>query len=225
MRRVRWIPAGFLAVCLLALLAPRAQAQRTFDVVTDNNNGNYTVLPNGTVTVNIFLRETLGGTSTSLLTAEDGLFSAVMQATRTTSPSAPAVITAAARDTTNFNDFNDTSTAAQISAGGGASAFVGGTRSLGSANGTPVITDSATVHRVSIGSFTIQGGLIPLQTTTFTIGDRPTTADTLTWTTGQQLDALIVSRTFTVSVLPEPSTAVLLFGAGGLLLIRRRGPR
>jgi len=216
MRRVPTL-AGLLGLCLIGLMGTAAQAQRTFDIVSDQ--GNYTVLPNGTATVQVFLRETLAGGSTSLLVQEDGLFSSVVQATRTTSPSNPATITAAARDATNFNDFNDSAVAA-----GGAQANVGGTRSLGSATGTPIITDSATVRRISIGTFTIQGGLIPLQTSTFTIGDRPGTADTLTFTTGQQLDSLIGSRTFTVSVLPEPASLGLL-GLGGMLLLRRRARR
>jgi hypothetical protein len=223
MRRVARIPAGFLAVCLLGLMATRAQAQRTFDFVTDNNNGNYSVLPNGTVVVNLFLRETVAGTSTSLIVPEDGLFSSVVRTTRTTSPTTPAMITAAGKDNNNFNDFNSSSTSAQIATNNGATADAGGTRSLGSTDGSPIITDSASVHRVSVGSVTIQAGLIPLQSTTFTIGDVPGSSDTLTWTNGTILDSQIVPRTFTVSVLSVPEPATLgLFGAAGLLLVRRR---
>ena len=40
--------------------SPRgAQGQRTFDFVTDNNNGNYVVLPNGTAVVNLSFRDPL----------------------------------------------------------------------------------------------------------------------------------------------------------------------
>jgi len=221
-RKHRRIPAGLLAVCLLALLATRAQAALSYDFVTDNNNGNYTVLPNGTATVNIFLRETLTAGSTSLLVAEDGLFSARLQVTRTTSPSDRANITAASRNPTNFNDFNESSSAAEIAAAMGGQAFVGGTRNLDSANGTPIITDSTTVRRVAIGTVTIQGGLVPLQTTTFTMADTTLSNDTLTWTTLTSLDSQIVARTFTVTTLPEPTTAAALFGVTGLLLVRRR---
>src|SRR5690349_10759390 len=60
MRRVRRIPAAFVAAAgLFLLLAPASRAAVSFDFVTDNGNSNYTVLPNGTATVDVFLRETL----------------------------------------------------------------------------------------------------------------------------------------------------------------------
>jgi len=213
MRRVRTL-AGVLGVCLIGMVATSTRAAVTFDFISDQSN--YTVLPNGTATVQVFLRETLSGTSTSLVLAEDGLFSAEALLTRTTSPSAPFSITAASRNATNFDAINDSSVVA-----GGAQANVGGARSLGSTHGTAVITDSATVRRVSIGSFTIQGGLIPLQTTTFTLSDRPATNDTLTWTNGTVLDPQILSRTFTATILPEPTTLGVL-GLGMLSLLARR---
>src|SRR5436190_17553147 len=124
MRRVRTLAAGVLGLCLVGLFATTAQAQRTFDFVTDNGSGNYSLLPNGTVTINMFLRETLANQSTtSLLVSEDGLFSGVTRVTRTTSPSAPAKITAAARDTTNY-DFSSSTSAANITANGGTFADV-----------------------------------------------------------------------------------------------------
>lgn len=208
---------GLAAVGLLmAVVSPRTlQAAVLYDFTTDQSN--YTVLPNGTTTILVFLRETLTGGSPSTLAAEDGLFSSVARVTRTTSPSAPATITAASRDTTNFNDFNDSAVLS-----GGTAANVGGTRSLSAANGTPVIVDSATVRRVSVGSVTIQAGLTPLQTTTFTVADRPGSTDTLTWTTGQQLDGLIQPQTFTVTVIPEPATATVFGAVAAGLLLRRR---
>ena len=87
--RSRRVFAWASAACLLALFASRAQGQRTFDFVTDNNNGNYVVLPNGTAVVNLFFRETLAnGATPSLLVQENGLYSSVARVTRTTSPSA-----------------------------------------------------------------------------------------------------------------------------------------
>ena len=60
---------------------------------------------------------------------------------------------------------------------------------------------------MSLGTFTVQGGLIPLQTTTFTLSDVPVSNDTLTWTTGTVLDPQITASTFNVTILPEPATA------------------
>ncbi len=217
-RRTRPFVVSILAVFGWLLTATEAQAAVAYNFVTDQTN--YSLLPNGTAVAQVFLRETLTAGSTSTLAAENGLFSAVARATRTTSPTAPATITAAARDTTNFNDFNDSSVQA-----GGAQADVGGTRSLGSANGSAIIVDSSTVRRVAVGTLTIQAGLIPLQTTTFTLSDRTGTVDTLTWTNGTPLDSQIAASTFTVTVIPEPAAALGLFGAFGLFLVRRQPPR
>lgn len=211
MRRVRRIPVGFLAVCLLALFASRAQAQRTFEFVTDQSN--YTVLPNGTATVNIFLRETIAGSSTSILVTEGSIVTEGVRITRTTSPSAPTVITAAQSDSF-FNFANDS-----VQSGGAQADLNAANLQQGAS--APVINDTSSVRRVRFGQITVQAGLIPLQTTTFTLADNPSTGDTATQN-GTPLDSLIQARTFTVSVLPEPTTAASLFVAAGFLLIRRR---
>ena len=71
---------------------------------------------------------------------ENGLYSSVARVTRNYFPSAPAVITAASRDTSNF-DTNDTDSPATIAGTGGSQARVGGER-LGSGGGTAVIVDT-----------------------------------------------------------------------------------
>jgi len=216
MRRVRWIPTALVAAVLLGVFASAGRAAVNFDFVTDNNNGNYTVLPNGTTTVDLFLRETLTAGSTSILVSQNGMAGIGTTVTRTTSPSAPAVITAAAVDP-NYVTFGSATVAS-----GGAKVDIVGNASF-DVNTGPIITDSATVRRVRYGQVTIQGGLIPLQTTTFTIGDHPGSDDNVTFgSTGSSLDTQIAARTFTVSVLPEPTTAAGLLGAAGLVLVRRR---
>src|SRR5436190_12592459 len=124
------------ALCLVGLSARMAPAQAVYDFVTDNNNGNYTLLPNGPVTVPLFFRETLADSSiASPLLNLDGLFSSRAQVSRTTSPTSPARITAAAADMSSF-DINDSSTPAEISASNGSQAIVGGIRFF-EPSGTP----------------------------------------------------------------------------------------
>src|SRR3954470_11601410 len=66
---------AFVTFAAITLFPTNARAARTFDYVTDNNNGTYTVAPNASVSVHVFIRETLSAGSTSLLVPEDGLFS------------------------------------------------------------------------------------------------------------------------------------------------------
>jgi hypothetical protein len=218
MHRIAWPSPCALVVCLLALSAPQAQAQLAMDYVTDNNNGTYLVLPNGTVTVDLYLRESLANANTvSLLANEGSIYREGVQATRTTSPTSPAVITAAHSDPF----FVSMSDAVQP---GGAQA----TLSAANAPGTPapLITDSSFVRRVRLGQMTFQAGLIPLQTTTFTLADIPGQNDTITnGAPGVILDGLIGSRTFSIATTPEPTTAAVLAVALATALPGRRRRR
>lgn len=211
-----------LRVCILGLavaaglsVGAPANAAVQFDFVT--GTGNYNVDPASTVTVQVFLRETLTGSSLSTLLEQDGLFSGVARVSRTTSPSSPAILTAAVRDATNFPDFDSSQVLV-----GNATADVGGARFV-AVNGTPLITDSPTVRRVFLGTVTVQGGTVPSEVSTFTVTDKPNSSDTLLFTDGTELDALIGQNTFTVTVVPEPATvAGLGFVASGGLFLRRR---
>lgn len=211
-----WV-AAVLAVAGFCACADHARGAVIFDVVTDNGNSNYNVPSATSVIIQLFLRETLTSGSTSTLVAQDGLFSSVVRVSRIVSPSSPSTIIAAARDTTNFSDFNDSAVL-----NSGADANVGGTRSLGASNGTPVLTDSATVRRVSIGTVTIQAGTLVGQSTTFSLADRTGTSDTLTWNTGQVLDAQILATNFSVTAVPEPAAAGVVAVAVVALAGRRR---
>lgn len=192
-----------------------ANAAVNYDWVTDNGNGNYTLLPNGSTAVQVYLRETLTAGSPSTLVTEGSLFSGVARVTRTTSPTDPARITASTPNP-EFGGFSFSEVNAS-----GAFADTGGSVSLAGTTNPTITQDSTTVRRVLIGTVTIQGGLIPLQTSVFTISDVPGQDSTLT-NSGTLLDPLIVNRTFSVSVLPEPTTV----GLGGMvlagLLLRRR---
>jgi hypothetical protein len=216
---VRHLATGLAAVCALAYAGTAARGAVTYDFVADLPS--YSVAPGGATAVQVYLRERLTGGSQSLLASEDGLFSAVAQLSLTGAPpTAPATITGASRDATNFDDFNDSSVTP-----GGAQATVGGTRDFGDAHGTPIIVDDANMRRVSIGTFTVTAGGVPSQTTTFQLADRPGTSDTLTWTNGTVLDSQIAPSTLTVVTTPEPSMGGLALTVAAALAWRRCRPR
>jgi hypothetical protein len=207
------------ACCAIACAGSAARGAVTFDLVATQPS--YSFPPGGSTAVQVYLRETLSGGSPSLLAVEDGLFSAVAQLSLTgPPPTAPATITGATRDATNFDDFNNSSVAP-----GGAQATAGGTRDFADADGTPIITDNANVRRVSIGTFTITAGGLPSQTTTFQVADRRGTSDTLTWTNGTVLDSQIAPSTLTIVTTPEPSMSGLALTVAAALAWRRCRPR
>lgn len=215
---VQYVACALAAFCAIAYAGPAARGAVTFDFVAGQPS--YSVAPGGSTAVQVYLRERLSGGSQSLLASEDGLFSAVAQLSLTgVPPTSPATVTAASQDTSNFDDFNDSSVTP-----GGLQATVGGTRDFGDANGTPIIVDAPDVRRVSIGTFTITGGGAPSETTTFQLADRPGTSDTLTWTTGTVLDGQIAPSTFTVVTTPEPSISGLALIVTATLGYRRRRP-
>jgi hypothetical protein len=85
------------ALILLTLcwagLASTARADITYQYVTDTTA--YAVNPGATVNVNVYLQETVTGTSSSLIAAETGLFSAGFYLTQSGQvPTNPTIITA-----------------------------------------------------------------------------------------------------------------------------------
>src|SRR3954453_5519714 len=181
----RYASWALVAFCATACAGSAARGAVTFDFVADQPS--YSVVPGGSTDVPGYPRERLSGGSQSLLATEDGLFSAVAELSLTgVPPTSPASIAGASRNAANFDDFNDSSVAPA-----GLQATVGGTRDFGDADGTPIIVDAPDLRRFSIGTFTIPGGGLPSQATTFQLADRPGRSDTLTWTTGTVLDAQI----------------------------------
>jgi hypothetical protein len=78
------------------------------------------------------------------------------------------------------------------------------------------------VRRVPLGTFFFTTAPTFGQSTLMQIGDYDDfgkSSDTLTWV-GTELDKSIAPATFTISVVPEASTLLLLFG--GLLVLRKR---
>jgi MYXO-CTERM domain-containing protein len=206
------------AVILGFLTAPAiAPAAVIYSYRTDQFS--YSAGPGGTVTVSLFLRETVDGGSASVLAAQGGLFSAGVAAARTSSPSDPAFLTAAARNPA----FNDTGSSLMsvaptltrfteaVSSGGVAATDLGGG-----------------VREISLGTMTVQVGNIVGQTTSFNVRDYDnygTSEDTLT-ATGTVLDTpggtSPSSFAFQVTVAPVPEPAAIGLVALALPLLGRR---
>jgi hypothetical protein len=73
--KVMWRLVGLSSICIL-LAAARANANISYEYVTDavSNGGTIIATPGQNIAVNIYLQETLTGSSTSLIAADGGLF-------------------------------------------------------------------------------------------------------------------------------------------------------
>lgn len=206
-----------LVVVALVLPAGQARADVIYSYVTDH--GAYDVVPGGTVLVSAYLHESLSGGSSSELLAQNGLFSFDVAADVTTAPGDPAAVIASAANP----DFNGVVNNVPPM-------IVIADRDLFESNGVqPVMIDANTYH-VLLATFTIEGGTVPGETTTFSVTDyeNPQTPgpdeNTFYWddiAAQNPLDATIGAGRFSVTVLPEPATLSLL-ALGALLVFRRR---
>jgi len=183
------------------------------------NQPNYDVLPNHSIDVPVYLQEAVTYPDVSLLLAEDGLFSAGVLVQRTASSlSQPVVIADASANETDFDDLPATINVADDEA----SIFE--MRDLGQISG--VLADEtfsgSGVRHILLGTFTLMGGATAGEVTTFQVTDN-ITDDTRTWTSFTLLDKDIYSTSFTVTVVPVPSSILLCITGLFTIVLRRRG--
>lgn len=209
---------SLLISAALVMLTSQSHADVIYNFVTDQ--ATYNVMPGGMVSVDVYLQETLTGSSLSELVAQDGLFSFDVVVDVASAPSDPAVIVASTANA----DFNGVVNNVPPM-------IVIADRDPFEADGVQPTMVDATTYRVLLATFTIEGGNIPGETTTFNVADyeNPLTPgadeNTLYWddvTASNPLDGIIGPGGFTVTVIPEPASLVLL-GIGGLLSLRRHG--
>ena len=77
------------------------------------------------------------------------------------------------------------------------------------------------VRQTLLGTFTFTAGATAGEVTTFQVTDN-TTDDTLTWTSFTLLDPDINSTSFTVTVVPVPSSILLCITGLFTIVLRRR---
>jgi hypothetical protein len=166
----------WVATAVLALTAVPARADVSYQYVTDQSS--YTAAAGGTVTVQIFLQETVTPNKTtssdqnqSLISVDGGLvgagvFTKVSNGTAATITNvANNVATGAAKNSTNFDTGEkavSTPTAASI-----LEANTGAANTFGNTNSNVVTT--TTKYQVLLGTLTINVGAAAGATTTFTV--------------------------------------------------------
>jgi PEP-CTERM motif len=235
MKSVRSIMMTAAAATALAA-AGSAKAAITYKYTTYTGGTavtSYNATAGVPITIPIYLYEQLTNSSSSLITSDEGMFSACFSVTQTTNTGAGTLTGSAGSVSSNGSNFSAGGGFAN-SSGKDSSLYQGIANALGnSASSGPVPNASGDIQ---IGSVTIT----PTVTTTYVLGaeNYPATksADlTTTFTNGYDLDANSTSPAYTgaianpetfsvvVAPVPEPaSAAVLGIGALGLLTRRRR---
>jgi hypothetical protein len=172
----------FLIVGLAAGLPAAARADITYQYVTDQTN--YDLTPGGTVTVSVFLQETLTNGSQSLIVADGGMLSAAVSIDRVSGTSASISTSGSAQfgsttaNTTGFNagstgafrysaDNNQTNPGSQTSTHAQIGVSSGG--NLGTADN--VNPDSN--GRILIGTLVLSASSTTSGTTMYSVGKYP----------------------------------------------------
>lgn len=202
---------GWGAVACAAAILPAAIAwgDVTYRYVTDLPS--YESLPNGAVTVRVYLEETVTGGSASLLLAEHGLSGAGFRLLRDgVVPTQPFRIEGRGSVTTNVQDFvapGDPIFGPEVRLSPGGNQL--NVLVFAIASGATGIETSAGVRRVHLADVVLRAGSVANERTTIRIEDYDDTDDTVTWDTLIALDAPdrgIAPTTVTLAVsLPYPN--------------------
>ena len=201
------------------LLCDPARGDVTFSYYVSQPN--YDVLPGNSIGVPVYLQEAVTDPDVSLLVAEDGLFSAGVLVQRTASSLGQPVVITLTGTSANEADFDDLFGPTITVVDDHASIFE--MRDLGNDSGVlgdETFTGSG-VRRILLGTFTFMAGATAGEVTTFQVADN-TTDDTRTWTSFTLLDP-IYSTSFTVTVVPVPSSILLCITGLFTIVLRRRG--
>ena len=215
-----WTAVGIIAAWSCLLCQPSHAAVEFY---FDTDQDVYTVLPGGTVDVDVFLFEKVTSPDLSRLVAEDGLSMAQVTIERMVAPPGPAVIGGYAPNLLEFDDLfspienwvaEDLLDITQMV-------------DIGAISGPTGVDLGGGVRRVYLLTMSIQGGSA-VGDTTFSVYDNPLFDETLTFDLlADPLDPLIQAAEFTVSTIPEPSTLTIfvvlgILGAAVSVIRRRR---
>jgi hypothetical protein len=156
------------------MYSPSANASIIYSLVTDQTT--YTAAANASVTVNVYLKETLSGTSTSLITADGGLFGGGFEVTAV---SGSDTLTGSSADTALFGGpvtYKSSNSTTQ-------QAVIEGVSNSATA-GVPV-----TNGEILLGTVTVKAGASGNTTYAVTSYNGPTSTQVnTTFTTGYNLD-------------------------------------
>jgi MYXO-CTERM domain-containing protein len=235
---------SLLGACLgLALLAGPARATITYEYVTDQ--ASYTGNVGDTVKAKVYLQETISGSSSSLINAENGMYSGGFYVFSPTNSSATitAVTTNSATDSSGFNGLSNTkfnATQARLTEDNFNVPFSGnGTQGVTNGNITTVFLGTVSI---TVGSASTTYTLESYRYAPKSFGGSGVDGNTLTWANQYDLDPTnkgsngappaftgandynetgspFAAYTFTVSTsaTPEPGSLVLgVVAASGL---------
>jgi len=203
-------------VAAVVLLAGPAGAAVTYSYTADP--ASYDVLPNETVSVAVYLTETIGPAEASPLADRGGLFSFDLLVEEAAAGTQAATILSAAINTAFDGDVDN------------APPMIIANRSIFAPTGAPAAVADPVTRRVLLATLTIGAGGVVGETTAFRLADYEnsqtpgTDTNTFYWddiTAEDPLDADVVESGFTVTVIPEPATLALL-GLGALAVRRWR---
>ena len=225
---IRNLVIALAAAATLSIFAPPVQAGPVYSFISE---GDFQATPGGEIEVKAFLQEAFENPGADFerndlrLVKEYGLFSADVQVVQSdvSSASDPARLIGASRNPS----FDPTYFANESSVADGKAHLIEGLDTFFSSPLTGVGPDGeGNVATIFLGTFRIQAGDKPGDTTHFTVQDYGTSGNTVTFKNGRSIDGAISSSTFTVTTIPAPGGVwVGLSGFAMLYLLAMRRPR